>query len=89
MPKRLHIIITSYATILLISGRYIGSEPSCLAAPQEDGTCRPGQVASNATIYGPDGMPKYNVTNVYIDVCPCGQGLFCDRNSGGVCKRST
>lgn len=82
-------IIIINAINLLMAGRYSGSEPSCQTAPQENGICRPHQEASNSTVYGSDGKLKYTVTNVYLDVCPCGEGLFCDPNSGGVCKQST
>ncbi|XP_069679668.1 uncharacterized protein [Periplaneta americana] len=70
-------------------GRYSGTEPTCQDAPRENDACRPHQVGSNTTVYGNDGKPKYTVTNVYTDVCPCGQGLDCDTNSGGLCKKTT
>jgi hypothetical protein len=76
-------------TFLVVAGRFQGSEPTCHAEPGVDGICRPGQLPTNTTIYGMDGKTKYTVTNVYLDVCPCGQHLSCDPHSGGVCKKST
>lgn len=65
---------------LLTPARY--TVPSCMPMRGLDEICRPGEpIMLNTTLWFPDGK-QIDVFNVHHAVCPCSNGLSCDK---GIC----
>ncbi|XP_078033023.1 astakine isoform X2 [Augochlora pura] len=61
------------------------STPQCKPMQALGEMCRPGSASTiNMTASYPDGA-QVLLTNVHFILCPCADGLFCDR---GVCKEA-
>lgn len=61
------------------------STPQCKPLLSLGDTCRPASASTiNMTAAYPDGT-QVLLTDVHYIMCPCADGLFCDR---GVCKES-
>lgn len=63
------------------------SVPQCKPMQAEGESCRPvADPTMNVTVTYPNGN-QVDLTKINYVICPCANGLFCDRKSG-VCKSS-
>ncbi|XP_043467165.1 astakine-like isoform X2 [Leptopilina heterotoma] len=61
------------------------SIPTCSPMIKEGLVCKPSINIINTTLSYPNGN-QLTIWNVHYIMCPCEDGLVCDRRAGGICK---
>ncbi|XP_015184135.1 PREDICTED: astakine-like [Polistes dominula] len=64
---------------VLGGGRY--TIPQCSPLLEEAATCRPNNELLNMTLHYPNDT-QLKISDVYHILCPCNEGLICDRKEG-------